>query len=253
MSTSKFVCFLNPHFYAESVSKRSLPQREVEICERFRHAREKLLEVSQEKWAAVIGVERRTLSNYERQITPLPAEIALRACKRWIISEEWLATGNFAALEKSAVQSQGFPRETNFAGLHQFFIRQCVDLLSDPVSRSIPVGSLYSHAYDSVLAKRYEELVSVWFRVPRVRLENEDVLEIGKRLFSVMLERWLKMLRNTAMIQGEDTEICQMDFLDTILKKNAIEFVEFNKSLIAQTQSASPRPPIASPRGAKAK
>ncbi len=76
--------------------KTKLSKRELEICERLRQARE-LCELNQAGCARQLGIERSTLLNYEQCRTPVRFGIALRFCRQFIFSEEWLATGRFDA------------------------------------------------------------------------------------------------------------------------------------------------------------
>jgi transcriptional regulator with XRE-family HTH domain len=76
----------------ESKGKKALPARELEICRRFKLARE-ARRVSQYDLAQRLEVTRSRISSYEFELAPVPCEFALRACRELRISEEWLATG----------------------------------------------------------------------------------------------------------------------------------------------------------------
>src|SRR5580693_7622711 len=75
------------------MSKSRLPKTELEICARFHFARDRILKITQAACAAEIGVERGVVVNYEIGRTALRYDVALRFCRQFIISEEWLATG----------------------------------------------------------------------------------------------------------------------------------------------------------------
>ena len=62
------------------------------IAKRLRDARE-MLGQTQASVALQIGLGAGTLLNYEHCRTPLRFNVALRFCRQFIVSEEWLATG----------------------------------------------------------------------------------------------------------------------------------------------------------------
>lgn len=63
------------------------------ISNRLARARA-ILGLGQEQVASAIGVRRSTLTNYERGITPLPLEVAIRFCACFSIDPVWLGTGS---------------------------------------------------------------------------------------------------------------------------------------------------------------
>src|SRR4051794_16855259 len=92
--------------------RKDLPKRESEICSRLRAARESL-SVSQEEFARQVGITRQRLASYEEMRAPLRADLALRICRQFILSEHWLATGEGG-------------------------MRQCLDLISEPIAYQLP-------------------------------------------------------------------------------------------------------------------
>ena len=187
------------------VRKTKLPKREVEICSRLREAREEL-ELTQAACARQIGLERTTLLNYEHCRTPVRFEVALRFCRQFIVSEEWLATGRFDAVYEKARQQGGKPgfgrdslsRELN----RKIFFRQCVDLLSEPVTLHIPTGILFSEAYDKVLAAAYRDLVSKFYPNFRICLTDADKSELAVNLLNAINDRFICLLSSEALRRG---------------------------------------------------
>ena len=179
-----------------------IPKRELDICGRLRFAREEVSGLTQAKCAGQIGLDRTTLANYEMQRTPLRYEVALRFCRQFIISEEWLATGRhdlFHAEGKARGVVSGLHAEDlkNFDNI--ISIRHCLDLLSDHAALHIKPGSLFSVAYDITLAARYGELVKEWFWVPRIVFSDVDETDLAANYLKVIHERQFAMLRNEAL------------------------------------------------------
>jgi transcriptional regulator with XRE-family HTH domain len=172
-----------------------LPPRELKICQRVREARE-IASVTQGGLAEMVGIPRDRLSTYEKGRAPLKCDLALRICRQLIISEEWLATGEtrtFAKRISGPAQWTKFSRE-------RVFPRYCLDLLSEPVARSIPPGMLFSQAFDTELRKAYEEIAS---RVPplfppRIILSvSLPEPELVARLIQVIFDRQLELINFT--------------------------------------------------------
>lgn len=180
--------------------KLKLPNAETEICGRLRYAREHVAKVSQAECAAQINQDRSTLANYETARTPLRWEVALRFCRQFIISEEWLATGRFG-LAQNAVKNK---IETDFSAEkwlrfgEQISMRQCMDLFSEDITIRLKPGALFSEAFETVLKERYAELVSNNAFDPRIIFSSADNPSIGlnflnaanERNFSSLLSEW---------------------------------------------------------------
>jgi transcriptional regulator with XRE-family HTH domain len=178
--------------------KTELSKRDTEICLRLAEARERL-GINQKECARQIGLERSTFLNYEHCRTPLRFEIALRFCRQFIISEEWLATGRFDAAHEQA-KRHGIPlgAGTKFFNETVLF-RQCVDLLSEPAVRHLPVGALYSVVYDSTLGSLYRELITEFFHLPRICFSDADKPELAINLLTALNQRFILLLSNEAL------------------------------------------------------
>jgi transcriptional regulator with XRE-family HTH domain len=182
------------------VPKSKLPKRELAICSRFRAARERI-GVTQDACARALGMERTTLTNYE---------YALRFCRHFVVSEEFMATGKYDAVV-AAGRAVGVAKG-EWDTLETIFFRQCVDLLSEPVCHQLRPRTLFSEAYDSVLGKRYAELVKVHFWHPRVVLTESDKPALAVNLLNAYTERWFKLLANEARSAGADAWFAQRCF-----------------------------------------
>jgi transcriptional regulator with XRE-family HTH domain len=182
--------------------KTKLPSREMEICRRLREARE-LCQINQASCARQLGIERSTLLNYEQCRTPVRFGIALRFCRQFIISEEWLATGRFEACHAVA-PNHGIKLGPGIEIMDQLiFKRQCVDLFSEPAALHIPPASLYSDAYDNFLAAEYAKLVAQFFYLPRIAVTDSDHPILALNLLGAIEERFISLLRNEAVRRGQ--------------------------------------------------
>ena len=178
--------------------KTELSKRDTEICLRLAAARERL-GVTQKECARQIGLERSTFLNYEHCRTPLRFEIALRFCRQFIISEEWLATGRFDAAHEQA-KREGIPLGSGIKFFNETVLfRQCVDLLSEPAVLHLPPGALYSVVYDSTLGSLYRELVSEFFHLPRICFSDADNPELAINLLTALNRRFVLLLSNEAL------------------------------------------------------
>jgi transcriptional regulator with XRE-family HTH domain len=183
------------------VRKTKLPKREVEICQRLRAARERL-GIAQGKCAQELGIERSTLVNYEIARTPLRLNIALRFCRQFVVSEEWLATGRFDACYTQAKRRGIVGGETGRVDAKMemgIFFRQCMDLLSEPSTLHIPSSTLFSEAYDKLLMPKYVSLVAQFFNYPRICFSDADGSELGINLLKAINERLICLLENEAL------------------------------------------------------
>lgn len=195
---AKNVAFFGGYAYLLGMRKTELSKRDAEICLRLAEAREKL-GVTQKECARQIGLERSTFLNYEHCRTPLRFEIALRFCRQFIISEEWLATGRFDAAHAQA-KREGIPlgAGTKFFNENVLF-RQCVDLLSEPAVLHLPPGALYGAVYDSTLGNIYRELITQFFHLPRICFSDADSPELAVNLLTALNERFILLLSNEAL------------------------------------------------------
>ena len=189
--------------------KTKLPIRELEIGRRLREIRERL-SITHADCSRRLGVPRTTFVNYEVGKAPLWCEIGLRFCREFLVSEEWLATGNFSAMEAESV-ARGLiqPGDSLNKELRDIFLRQTVDLHSDPVSRMVPPGALFSEAYDTILALRYRALVAEYYYWPRIVLSDHEGPEIQDRLIEALLAKWRVLLPNESVRLERDPEWAQ--------------------------------------------
>ena len=199
---------------------------EAEICERLRYAREIILEITQAGCAKQIGLDRSTLANYETCRTPLRYEIALRFCRQFIVSEEWLATGRHDACHAEAPK-HGIAMGPGMETVDKLiFFRQCVDLLSEPSALHIPPGTLFREAYDKILAPEYARLVRGFFYLPRIVLSDSDNPELVGYLLNALNERFIALLGNEALRRGQKRSSawrvyarCVLESADLIFRK----------------------------------
>lgn len=182
--------------------KSKVPKAEIEICKRLRFAREKVLKITQAECARQIGLDRSTFSNYETARTPLRHEIALRFCRQFIISEEWLATGYYDAA-RTAIIARGVPGQgTDNDRVDFILIRQCMDLLSEPATLQINPGALFSVAFDGGLKTRYAELAQENPWNPRINFSDADQYELAVTFLRVIHERHCAILCDEAQRRG---------------------------------------------------
>ena len=207
------------------MKKTKLPSSEVEICTRLREARE-FLGITQEKCSSQLGIERTTLASYEYLKAPLRYEIALRFCRQLVISEEWLATGKTKAMEAAVIQ-QGLPDGGDWSSLKTIFIRQCMDLLAEPIVHEVPPGMLFSEAYEKFFSPIYAELSKEFCYAPRLILSSHPEPELGFNLIGAYLERWLKMISNESLRLKQDSWKNQRSFLRAIIQTDGLIFKRY--------------------------
>ena len=209
-----------------------MPNEELEICERLRKTREGVLKITQAACAKEIGLDRSTLANYETGRTPLPFEPALRFCRQFIISEEWLATGRHDALHAA------LPGNIAGAGDWKTFdekisIRQCMDLFSEPARLHISSGTLFSKAFNDVLGSRYRELVKHSPFYPRIEPSDADGWDVAVNLLKVIYERHFHLLDETAKLrQIKPSDLWRL-YLSRALVCCAITFKSFDETNLA--------------------
>ena len=183
------------------MAKLKLPSREQEICERFRFARDQVLKITQAACAAGIGVERNVVVNYEIGRTALRYDLALRFCRQFIISEEWLATGRHDSFHAVLIQQGAYKKNASESwGVFddKISIRQAVDLWSEPLVLHIKTGTLFSMAFDEILQKKYAELVADCLFSPRISFSDADTQELGINFLRALYEQHVSVLMNEA-------------------------------------------------------
>jgi transcriptional regulator with XRE-family HTH domain len=147
--------------------KTALADRDLAICARLREARERL-GLTQDACARAIGIERGSLLNYERAGNPIRFEMALRFCRRLIISEEWLATGEHGIMHAILKTDVADTPESWRTLDREILFRQCMDLGAEPEARSIRPRTLFSVAYEETLRPVYAELALTYRWAPRI-------------------------------------------------------------------------------------
>lgn len=181
---------------------------------RLKQAREQL-GWTQQRCADKIGIERGTLTNYEYLKSPVRYEVALRFCRALIVSEEWLATGEHKSLRSIAREKfSSIALQSNWREIEKtIFFRQCVDLLSEPIVRSVPPGALFSFAYDEFLAARYAEIARDFFYAPRIVFTDTPETQVARSLLDALVERWFELLHNEGLRLSADWWLAQRNFM----------------------------------------
>lgn len=109
------------------------PKSDNQIAVRFAMIRE-IVGISRDDFRDALGISDDQLFRFESFRTPIPSDVALRACSLFIINESWLATCSSP-------------------------VRPCVDLLRDPVFHKVDFRSPYSKVFGTeIMTKRYTEL-----------------------------------------------------------------------------------------------
>jgi transcriptional regulator with XRE-family HTH domain len=181
-------------------AKNRLPTREIQIGLRLVEAR-RFLGLDQAESARKIGIPTSTLSNYEVGVTPMKADVALRACRKLILSEEWLATGNFKFTERVARTKNIAVTDAEMVKIYR---RQCMDLLGSTEASKLLPGMLFSEAFDKHLAGVFEKRIQAFFYsfgIPATAWQDKD-LELGSDLLVLMMERDIRLLMNEALRRG---------------------------------------------------
>lgn len=185
---------------------------ELGVCERLRFARS-WLGLTQDLCAAQIGVNRATFANVESGRSPLRVDVALRFCRQFVFSEEWLATGRADASSSGRLQSPERDPE-----LMKILRRQCMDLLSEPVCSKAPTGALFRDAYVNTFAERYAQLAAVYSFIPRVVFTAEDNSTLLFNYLSALNERWLLLASNEARRVGAAPVSWQQAFVRELVR-----------------------------------
>lgn len=151
----------------------------IEIGERLALIRDEMA-LSQDYFGRLIEISRERLANFETGRTPLSVRTALEICDAYVISEKWLATG---------------------AGLK----RQYMDLLHDPVVKSLQDEDDFHGAFRKTLGIRYEELLAENPNTVRFT-PNGDNPTADTNLIDCFLSIWRAWLpcgpKNAGLIQS---------------------------------------------------
>ncbi|MGI9086482.1 MAG: helix-turn-helix domain-containing protein [Chthoniobacterales bacterium] len=212
--------------YQQRTVSSKLAPREQAICRRLREARD-ALGLSQYEVAKQLAITRERLLTYEQLRAPLRCDLALRFCRQFIISEEWLATGKNEALERIG-QELLFDPGADWSAFDAIFFHQCMDLFSDPIAHSVPPRALFSAAYDEILSERYADLARDFFYTPRILLDTtKDEPEVAFNLLSSLVERWMRLLSVEANHRGADAWLVQRNYVRALVETNAFLFRNF--------------------------
>lgn len=195
------------------------------ICKRLRSARERL-GLGQAEVARQLGITRERLLIYEYCRAPLRADLALGFCRQFVISEEWLATGEYLALRDAALP-RGLAETDSLEEMPEFFFRQCVDLRSEALNAGVPVGALFSEAFAKYLAPVYRKLVAEFFYIPRVCMLDSDNPEIVQNFLATCVARWLRLLENEAVACRVDAGRVRREFLRVLYEAGLLYFIRF--------------------------
>lgn len=175
-----------------------LPPREAAICARVREVRN-YFGFTQTKFASHLEITRAALASYEDGRAPIKAHFALKLCRHFIFSEEWLATGKHSACRAEALRRRIKPGPGMEVMDREIFLRQCMDLFSEPLALKIAPSTLFSEAYDQVLGHRYNELVRQWFYLPRISLTDSDDPQMALNFLEAINKRYFRLLGNEAL------------------------------------------------------
>lgn len=201
----------------------NLSVRDRAICGRIRQARE-FLGLTQKDCAEQIGLERGTLVNYESGRSPLRLNVALRFCRTLILSEEWLATGAHDLCHAAAkAHGQGWDKVID----EKIFRRQCMDLLSDPVTIHIPPTTLFGDAWSKFLAPVYGAAVLKSFYMPRISFHATDDPQIGINLLTALNERYVLLLRQTALRLKKSENAAWRSYVRCMFETSNLVFGKF--------------------------
>lgn len=166
-------CGLLARMSAPKRKKRVVPQREIEIGKRLAFARD-LLEISQREFAEGVGITRARLVSYELGSYPLKCDVALSICRRFNISEAWLAEGYDSGL----------------------FIHPCLFRDLGSLIDKMRPGMLFSEFYDGVLksqvTQRLDFLIAHGERpgdYPPVKSKKD-----ARKMLRFLVEDWLETL-----------------------------------------------------------
>ena len=198
-------------------NRLDLSAGDLAVAKRLAVARNALA-ISQEHFGLSAGITKASLAGYELGRVPLRFEVALRLCRHWIIGEEWLATGRgdaFFAAAGRQLHVEDTPAARKI--FEPIVMRQCEDLLSEPVSLHVPPGISFYDAYVRYFAPVYQELVSDFLLLPRIKFTGHPEPVLSARLVSALLERWLFLLSNHARKDNREPWPLQQSFLNDLV------------------------------------
>jgi transcriptional regulator with XRE-family HTH domain len=177
------------------IHRRILPDRELEIVARLKEARE-FLRFTQKEFAEEIGITRQRLASYEEGRAPLRWEIALRACRRFFISEFWLAYGHIQIFSVKGDQKEIPLRAEGLWGSDKFSAgspRGMVSLAIQPIVQTLRPGMLFSKAFDQYLLAAFRELWMSRHRAAGPFLPSDSIKYIAYALTCIIENGLLRM------------------------------------------------------------
>ena len=136
------------------------------------------LRLTQTEFAEQILISRESLASYEDARVPLKVGLALKICRQFIISEEWLATG-FGHFQDVFIKKTPFDMPSS---------RLCVNLFGDDISKKLNKNMLFSRAFDEILLIRYEQLRLENPFAPRINMAAEESPSAFQNAFNYLLE-----------------------------------------------------------------
>jgi transcriptional regulator with XRE-family HTH domain len=161
------------------------------VSERLREIRNRL-NLSQNEVASQMGIKRAGLVSYEDGRAPITFEFALRFCRQFVVSEEWLALGEkeiLARLRSSPIGKK-FKLGTRW---NSSSARMCMSLISEPVCHNIPRKTLFFEAYNRYLDSVYRQLLEPRI-YPRVLFSESVGDDLMRNYFHALLEIWLERM-----------------------------------------------------------
>lgn len=154
--------------------------RDDEIAVRLCRVRESL-NLTQTQFASQLSITRERLATYEDGRTPLKADVALRICRHFFVSEYWLARGS---VDNSI--SGGGPK-VEFSDLRA---RMTMSFATEPLAASLPPGIAYSLCFEKYLLTYYLSHAAKHEKFPRVTMLENDPPEYLANAISCMILFW---------------------------------------------------------------
>jgi transcriptional regulator with XRE-family HTH domain len=166
--------------------RRVLPEREKAIGQRLRAIREHL-NLSQTQAATQLGVTRERLASYEDGRAPVRFDFALKFCRQFIVSEEWLALGENRIIARWMKRWNKPKRSFDW---HSCDRRKCMSLLLEPAFHDPKPGTLFSEAYDAFFDTVYQKLAND-YEFPRLAYLREGECCLLRNWFHALMDIWL--------------------------------------------------------------
>jgi len=166
--------------------RRLLPERELAIGHRLRTIREHL-NLSQTQAATQLGITRERLASYEDGRAPVRFDFALKFCRQFIVSEEWLALGENGIISRWMKRWNKPKRSFEW---HSCERRMCLSLVLEPAFHYPKPGTLFSEAYDTFFDTVYQKLDKD-YEFPRVAYLREGEGCLLRNWFHALMEIWL--------------------------------------------------------------